>query len=354
MARVETRCICLLAFLRPAQHAANRHLKCQDAHRLILVYLTVYRIWAGDLGMESQTSSKGEQRDLSVSVYGALFFAVLGMAVALYVRSNALLLDGGYSLISAGMAFSGLFVARRIGQQSSTRFPFGYHCFEPLFVFLKGCLILAAAGAALYSSFQSVIHGGTSVDVPVVLAYLVFSVVSCFAIAVFLRRRSKSRGSGLLLAESTSWLMDGAISVGALVAFSLALPLEHSSYSGWIPYIDPILTIVIVLCLVSEPIKLVRSGLLDILRAAPPASILSRLQKTVDPLISEHGFARIDLRAHTMGRAIYVQLLCLCPPELRLTSVNELDAMRERICARVRNSFPNAVVDVFVTAREKL
>jgi cation diffusion facilitator family transporter len=303
--------------------------------------------------MEAHGGSQGEQRDLSVSVYGALFFAVLGIAIALYVRSNALLLDGGYSFISAAMAFAGLLISRRIGRRPSRSFPFGYHAFEPLFIFLKGCLILIAASAALWSSVQSIVHGGTSVDVPVVLAYLVFSVVACFGVAVFLRRRSKSRGSGLLLAESTSWLIDGAISVGALVAFSLALPLEGSSHARWIPYIDPILTIVIVLCLISEPIKLVRAGLLDILRAAPPASLLSSLQETVDPLCAEHGFARIDLRAHTMGRAIFVQLICRCPPEIRLGSVKQLDAMRQGICACVRHSFPHAEVDVVVTGEEK-
>jgi cation diffusion facilitator family transporter len=217
-----------------------------------------------------KTASQTESRALKISIFSALFFAVVGIIIAVIVRSNALLLDGGYSLISAIMAFVGLKIARLIQIRWSKQFHFGYYAFEPFFVALKGMLIFITAVLAFASSIESFAHGGQDVETSIILWFLTFSIATCSLLALYLKHQAKKCSSSLLRAESSSWVLDTALSAGALLAFSLSIPLRHSHYNQLVPYIDPIITITIVLLILIEPLKLIRSGVLDLLLAAPP------------------------------------------------------------------------------------
>jgi cation diffusion facilitator family transporter len=300
------------------------------------------------------TDSQTESRALKVSIFAGLLFALLGIIIAIITRSNALLLDGGYSFIAAIMAFVGLKIAKLIQIQWSKRFHFGYHAFEPFFVALQGILILIAAFLALASSIESLIHGGRDVEVKLILWYLIFSTVACFLVTYYLKVHSKKLNSSLLLAESSAWMLDTALCIGAFLAFSLSIPLKHSHYSHYIPYIDPVITIIIILLIMIEPFKLIKSGVLDLLLAAPPSSTLEAMQLKLDPIQELYGFKRIDIFASKAGRVLFITVYCVCPEHFSIGSVETLDEITGTIRKALTKENTLAEVQVLLTADDGL
>jgi predicted Co/Zn/Cd cation transporter (cation efflux family) len=298
--------------------------------------------------------SHTESRALKVSIFFGLFFALMGIIIAVITRSNALLLDGGYSFTSAIMAFVGLKIARLIHIQWSKRFHFGHYAFEPFFVALQGILILIAAFLALASSIESLIHGGRNVEVQVILWYLIFSIVACFLVTQYLKVRAKKLNSSLLLAESSAWMLDTALCIGAFLAFSLSIPLKHSQYSHFIPYIDPVITIIIILLIMIEPFKLIRSGVLDLLLAAPPPSKLAAMELKLGPIGISYGFKRIDIFASKAGRVLFITVSCVCPEHFTIGSIGTLDEITNTIRQAITEDGTLAEVQVLLTAKDGL
>ena len=88
-----------------------------------------------------QDKSILERRALIVSIIGALVMAGLGIGFSLYTQSNAILLDGLFSLIGFAFGLVALRVARLVQQPDDTHYQFGYGSFEPLFNLIKGIVI---------------------------------------------------------------------------------------------------------------------------------------------------------------------------------------------------------------------
>ena len=79
-----------------------------------------------------------EKRALIVSVIGALVMAGLGIGFSLVTQSNAILLDGIFSLIGFTAGLIALRVSRLVQQPDDEHYQFGYGGFEAFFNLLKG------------------------------------------------------------------------------------------------------------------------------------------------------------------------------------------------------------------------
>ena len=101
-----------------------------------------------------------EQFALKLSVAGSVFMALLGIGFAIQTRSEAIMLDGLFSLITFIMSLLTLKVASLIHKGESPRFQFGYNNFEPLLNMVKGLIILTLSVFALASSVSALLHGG--------------------------------------------------------------------------------------------------------------------------------------------------------------------------------------------------
>src|SRR5205807_887555 len=108
----------------------------------------------------------------------------------------------------------------------------------------------------------------------IVIAYLTFSVIVCTIEAVILKRYSKKVKSELLTTESINWLFDALTSLVVLFAFLLSLWLKSTRYSFLVPYLDPSITIALIVCIIYQPIRLIKSGVSDLLRATPPEKFI--------------------------------------------------------------------------------
>ena len=72
--------------------------------------------------------------------------AALGIGFGLVTESDAIMLDGFFSLIGFVMALVTIRVARLVVQPADEHFQFGYAQFEPFLNAMKGLLMLGVAG----------------------------------------------------------------------------------------------------------------------------------------------------------------------------------------------------------------
>src|SRR5262245_60985989 len=160
-----------------------------------------------------------EIRALRISALGFLVISVLGFVFALWARSQAILLDGVYALVSALMAVLAAQVARMVERPSSEKFHFGYAHFEPLLNLVRGLLIFAICAYALFSTAEVLLRGGREINPEVAICYTALSAVWSVAIFFYQHRLARKLGSSVLAVDARTWLVDGVLYVGETGAF---------------------------------------------------------------------------------------------------------------------------------------
>ena len=103
--------------------------------------------------------SKLEQKALKTYIAGSFFMAILGIFFGLITPSEAIMLDGLFSLVNCVMAVITLWISWLVEQPDSEHFQFGYGSFEPLINLAKGLIIGILTLFALFSSIATFLKG---------------------------------------------------------------------------------------------------------------------------------------------------------------------------------------------------
>jgi predicted Co/Zn/Cd cation transporter (cation efflux family) len=109
-------------------------------------------------------SETHEKRGLWLSIIGALFMAALGIGFAILTSSNAVLLDGLFSLIGFAIGLVSLRVAMLVRRPDDEVYHFGYAAYEPMLNLSKGLLMAFVTIFALVSAVQVVLQGGREIQ----------------------------------------------------------------------------------------------------------------------------------------------------------------------------------------------
>jgi len=287
-----------------------------------------------------------ETRALKLSVVMNLAMAALGLAFGWWSGSNAILLDGFFSLIGFAMALVTLRVARLVQLPPDEHFHFGYAT-------IKGLLMLGVAGFALAASIGAIISGGRAIQPGLGIVYALIALVGCMVVGAMQGRAAKRLRSPLLEVDSKNWAIDGVLSGVVAVVFVLALLLGRSRFAYVVPYVDPVLVIVLIVAIIAVPIRTIRDGLREILAFAPEAAIQEEVRRRVGSAIEGLPLANSHVRMMKVGRFVYVLNQLVVSPEFKLGRVGDLDAVRARIADAMQGFEPTPVVDTVFTEDEK-
>ena len=197
--------------------------------------------------------------------------ALAGWTTYYFTASEAMLLDGNFSMISVVASVIALVISKRKHEKTLT-FPFGSYVFESLFVFAKGLLIL---GVIFVAGVQNVIKiidfiNGVKfepVKIDFILYYVAFITMLSFALFLYFKSMNKRVDfkSSILKIETQSALVDGALSIGIGIVFMLILfipensPLEFMTSIG-----DAIIVLIICLLFISMPIKIIKDSFIEL------------------------------------------------------------------------------------------
>ncbi len=294
-----------------------------------------------------------ERRALTMSVVGALFMAALGFGFFLLTDSEAVLLDGFFSLVGFVMGLLTLRVARLVTEPGDEHFQFGYMAFEPMLNTVKGFIILAVCGFACASAVGAVLVGGRHINAGWGVAYAAIATVGCFAIALFQLRTAKVTGSQLVAVDARTWLVDGFMSLVVAAAFGVAYALTGTRFEHLVPYVDPGLVIALTILMLPVPIRIVMGGVGELLMVAPERSVRREVRSRVEGALDAAEMPDRVIRMVRIGREFWVLVHVLVDAERAIGTVAALDEVRARIRAAVSEVEPRMVVDVMFTGNRE-
>ena len=304
--------------------------------------------------MTTQDPAQLERRALWRSVWGNLFFAGLGFGFAASSESEAILLDGFFSLVAFVLSLLTIRVARLVQGPANEWFHFGFAAFEPMLNTVKGLLLLGICGFSMVSAINALMHGGRALNPGWALVYAVVAALGAGLLAVVQNRAAKATGSPLLEVDVKNWKIDSLLSAGIGVAFLAAFLLRDSQGSELLPYVDPTLVVLLVVIMIRDPIKIVVEGVGELLAVSPEESIQRQVRDEFARQVEEYPVRSFNLRMLKAGRTHYLLAHVVVEPESLIDDVREQDALRQQITSGLKKLQSPWEVDVVFVADESL
>jgi predicted Co/Zn/Cd cation transporter (cation efflux family) len=274
-------------------------------------------------------ATSGERAALIGSIVASAVSGVLAVVWGVLSGARIILFDGAYALIGIGIAGLSLRIAHAVAAGPTRRFPFGRDGLTPLMVVGQGVALAATLFYAGTDAVTVISEGGTEVAPGNVAAYGAVTGLISLTSAWWLRR--KAPGSDLVDAEAQQWRADAILSavmvVGALVGFGLLA----AGRADLADYVDPVLVLVACAVLVPTPLRLLRSGTIELLEGEPPAEITDAVHATVDEVRHRFGLDEPIVRLHKLGRKLYVEVDFVVEPGE--WDVSEEDDVRRAVSA---------------------
>ena len=294
-----------------------------------------------------------ENRALWLSISGNLVCVFLGFGFAVMTNSGAILLDGFYSLISLVVALLAQRISRLVERPPDERMPFGYAHFEPIFNTLRSLLIISGSVYALISSLGVVMAGGHVMEYGMAVVYGVVCTTLCFVIARYQHVVARRIVSPIISVDARSWTIDGLITLMTTIAFFLGLLLKNGRFSAYVPYIDPVLVMVLVIMILPVPLRMLGSNIREALQFAASSDIQQSVRERLQQILSDVPAERTDIRVMKSGRYIYVTIYELIPDDSRDIPLYELDEIRGRVMESFEKSKWRYFIDLIFTMDAK-
>jgi cation diffusion facilitator family transporter len=299
--------------------------------------------------MTKARRARVEQRALWIGAWSGLAMGGLGLGFGLLTRSEAIMLDGLFSVVGFAIALATIRVSQMVQQPASPGYQFGFSGYEPLINLTKGLVIGFVALFALVSSVDAIRHGGREVQAGWATIYAVVAAGGCAAVAAMLRAAARRSGSPLLQVDVKNWIVDGLLSAAVAVAFLAAFLLRDSGLAWLVPYADPGLVVLLVLLIAPMPVRTAWMGFRELMGGAPEPGVQQRVHDLLAGEFAELADVKPWVRMLKAGRLIYVQIYLLVPDEVEIGSVALLDQVRGRIYEALKPAFPDLSLDVLFT-----
>lgn len=286
---------------------------------------------------EPKLKMMSEKNILSLSVYAALFTAVLAIIWGVLGNSKVILFDGIYSMISVGLSTVSLWSASYIKKRDNARFPFGKEMIEPLVILTKFLVIAALCLFALFSGISTMLSGGQQVDPGSGMLYAFIASSICMATYLYIRKEQRRLNSGFVLAELQQWLMDFYLSFAVLLGFSLSFLLLYMGYNDLVHYMDPLMVILVSAYFLKVPIVSMGKQLKEVLDMTAEEQYTLKIEEITGRIQIQYKFQETFTRVAKSGTKLFIEIDFVLSPEGWQPTLLEQDAIREEIMGQMRD-----------------
>ena len=270
---------------------------------------------------------KKEKSAMTVSLYGNLFFVIVELVMAVYTGSQAVLLDAVYDGIEFFMLLPSILLIPLLYKPSNEKHPFGYMQLETIFLVVKGITMTAVTIGLIANNINILLHGGHVIAFRTVAYFELFAAVLGIVVFLYLKRKNRLLNSPLITVEMTGWKIDSIISLGMTAAFLFPVLIPFDWFQPVVPYLDPLITIVLSVVMLPLPIKTVASGIRDLMLIPPEEETIADIKATVEPIISDYEYSKLYYDIVKTGRKLWISAyITLEKDELSLTKCKEAQA----------------------------
>ena len=296
---------------------------------------------------------KLENKILKLSVVGALFFALFGIAWGWAIKSDMIIFDGLYSFISVILSMLSLYINKYMAKRDFEKFPFGKHILEPIVISIKSLIIAIMCLYSLIGAVKTIANGGNNLEFGMALIYSIVSVVGCGAITFYMKAKEKALSSELIKAEYSQWFMDTALSTAVLVAFIVAIILSKTRLNFLNPYIDPAMTVMVSLLCIRIPIKSFINSFKEVICVKANDEINDDIYVLVKEIEEEYNFEDSITRVSKVGRELRIEIDFVYNKDSKLKTLDQMDNVREEINDAIKHIDYKKWLNVSFTGNKK-
>ncbi|PYZ97801.1 cation transporter [Alteribacter lacisalsi] len=272
-----------------------------------------------------------EDRLLFLSVVGALLFSIIGLVWGFAANSRMILFDGVYSLISVALSLMTFMAAQFIKKRDDRRFPYGKLMIEPIVIFIKyGIIALLVLFAAVFA-VSDIAAGGRDVTLGSALAYSLLSTAACFSYVYYIQVKNRQAMTNFVKAEMNQWLMDGYLSLGVFAGFLIALVLNGSRFAYAVPFVDPVLVLIVSVLFLRVPLLYMHQSLKEIIGMAYTDETAGKVKAVVRKTENRYGMKESFTRITKAGSGVYIDIDFVISPTSSAADVRSQDQLREEL-----------------------
>lgn len=296
---------------------------------------------------------KLENKILKISMVGALFFALFGIAWGWTVQSEMIIFDGLYSFISLALTMLSLYINNFMAKKELDKYPFGKYILEPLVISLKSLIIGGMCLYSLIGAIQDIVNGGNSVEYGSALIYSIVSVVGCGGVYIFMKKKGEKISSEMVKVEASQWLMDTLLSIGVLVGFVIAMILRNTRFAWLNVYIDPMMVIMVSVVFIKMPIQSFINSFKEILCVKANDEINDDIYFIVKEIEKEYKFEDSISRVSKIGGELRIEIDFIYNEESKLKDLDQMDCVREKVYDAIKHIDYNKWLNVSFTGDKK-
>jgi len=289
-----------------------------------------------------------ERIGIKISVAGGTLLALSAIVMALIVKSQAILLDGLYNLITLSMAFISLKVINLVETPETKNRPFGYMALEPFLNLTKSLVVFILLIVFLVTNIQELCTGGRIISLNMTTLYIFICLIVYAVIILLLRKYKKGANSNILNLEIRNWYVDALLTVGIAVSLVIAMIVLHMGYTKILPYIDPVIVIALVVVSIPVPLRAFIMAIRRLLLVSSENSIEVEVKGRLSDIINQYGLINTQIWGLKSGRTHYLFIYSALKEEQ--TTIRHLDRIRTEIFKELSKHYPKFWADIIFTS----
>lgn len=295
-----------------------------------------------------------ESSALKVGMIGNLAMGAAGVLASVLSNSQALLVDGLFSLVG----FFAAIVATKVSRQSSaapdeTR-PFGYAADEAVFTTFRSLSLLGLVAFAFVNACTKIASYAGGVTPPpvrfeIVGIYTVVICLICFGLWFTHQRAWKKSGkkSDILQLEARAAAFDGAITGTAGAGFVLIYFLQNGPLAVIAPIGDAIIVICLCLVAVGTYWKDFTNSIGELVGVSASTELVAKVRDGIAPMLQAEDLELVDVAVVKAGRTL--SAVAYVDPKKELSG-QRADEISTKLNAQLSGSLGQVAVLVVVSA----
>ncbi|MEM9499467.1 MAG: cation transporter [Pseudomonadota bacterium] len=301
----------------------------------------------------AQEKKRLENRSLLVAIVGNLLMAAAGLFTGLVANSNAIMVDGLFSLIGFGSAFLARRINRRINAGPDNTRPFGYAADEAIFTTFRSLSLLGLVLFAVANAFGNIyeyIRGAPPValNFTPMIAYFAGVGLTCAFLWGFhhFTWRLTGRTSAILRLEARAAMFDGAITAAAGLGLGAIYMFRDGPLAAIAPIGDSLIVLLLCLLAVGSYVSSFKDGLSELAHVTASPNDVAVVRRALRQAITDDGGVLTDVSVTKMGRTFFVTTYY---NPRRPVLPTEVDGLNLRMIHDVREVLPGADVLLVIT-----
>ena len=294
-----------------------------------------------------------EGRALTISMWGNLFMGVAGVVAAILSSSQAILVDGLFSMIGFTAAIFGRKISRLAEAAPDKYRPYGYGANEAIYTTFRSLSLLGLVLFALSSALMNIIfylRGGTptSVKMEPLLIYFVVIALTCALLWFFHHRawRRTQRRSDILRLEAKAAIFDGLITLSAGAGLVLIFWYRDGFLAPIAPIGDSLIVLVLCLTVVTRYLQDFMKGLGELAGVTAPPAQIAIVRRALRDIIGADGGTLRDLSVMKLGRTFWATVYY--SPKTAVLG-HQVDDLTDKMDRQVAQALPGAKVIILIS-----